>query len=99
MLVTGAVVCHMCLYMQESNAVYKEGLQHCKLIDVKIMYAPVVIRHHASTEHERKVSNSFERAGDKISALSGYGNGSFASSVAQSEKSSHVTATRPLINP
>ena len=56
--------------MQESNAVYKEGLQHYQIIDVKIMYAPGAIRHHANTEeHERKISNSFERAGDKISAL------------------------------
>jgi hypothetical protein len=51
------------------------------------MYVPGVIRHHANTEeHERKISNSFERAGDKISALSVYGSGSFATSVAQSEK-------------
>jgi hypothetical protein len=85
--------------MQESSAVCKEGLQHCKLIDVKIKYAPGVIHHANTEEHERKISNSFERAGDKISALSGYGSGPFATSVAQSEKSSHVTATRPFINP
>jgi hypothetical protein len=72
MLVTGAVVCHRCVYLQGSNAVYKEGLQHYKLIDVKIMYAPGAIRHHANTEeHEREIPNSFERAGNKISALSG----------------------------
>jgi len=87
MLVTVAVVCHRCVHMQESNAVYKEGLQRCKLIDVKIMWAPGATRHHANTEGQgTKNSNSFEREGDKISALSGYGSGSFATSVAQSEK-------------
>ena len=66
---------------------YKEGLQHYKLIDVKIMYAPGSICHHATTEeHGKKNSSSFEREGDKISALSECGSGSFATSLAQSEK-------------
>lgn len=81
-----AAVCHSCVYVQESNAVRKVGLQDYKLIDVKIMYAPGETRHHANTEEherkkERKNSNPFERTGDNISALSGY-----ATSVTQSEK-------------
>jgi hypothetical protein len=73
--------------VQESKVACKVGAQHYKIIDVKIMYAPGAIWHHANTEeHERKTSNSFERAGDKMSALSGYGSGSFATSVAQSKK-------------
>jgi hypothetical protein len=45
------------VYMQESNAVYRRDLQHYKLIDVEIMYAPGAIRHHANTEeHGREIS-------------------------------------------
>jgi hypothetical protein len=54
MRVTGSVGYRRLMFMKESNAVYKQRLQHYTLIDVKIMYAPGVIRHHANmAEHGR----------------------------------------------